>query len=448
MGRRTGQVIGALVTLAVVAILFIWAVMPASIWMWEHRPGQSSEQVADNGTNSDNTDTSSDTADSGTTQTESETTFDVGRFCTGDVDVVESVNQGKCVASAAPAPEEQVATFNFKDCTGVIDAEKSLAVGQCVQAEIPFNVASCNEPFDVQASIAADTCVQAETTEQDDPGASGSSDDGDTDNGERTDEGTGNEGGLNGPSDNASADFVTQKCAWLRDNFPQTTEEIQELGARLAGVHESRIRTHGPYRCSSSTNESVFDGFVVLGPNEAHPGMVTMTVAEHGRIDSYDPICGAKYSVPPTEIRGELPNPCDDTWSAYSGKVTALSMTYYPFDDHNPPNQGGTSSSETTDTNQSPAAAAPVVSCMLASDYAGQMKWPLVEPQVESVTKYGGAQVVVTSDAILPQGWEAIVGDLKLKGGDLLTAGTIDDPLTYSIYPPPGECRVQLGVEG
>jgi hypothetical protein len=85
---------------------------------------------------------------------------------------------------------------------------------------------------------------------------------------------------------------------------------------------------------------------------------------------------------------------------------------------------------------------------MLASDYAGQMKWPLVEPQVESVTKYGGAQVVVTSDAILPQGWEAIVGDLKLKGGDLLTAGTIDDPLTYSIYPPPGECRVQLGVEG
>ena len=233
----------------------------------------------------------------------------------------------------------------------------------------------------------------------------------------------------------AGADWASNKCAWLRTNFPQDTKTIQSLGAKSAGVDSKRIRPTR-FRCNATTNDGVFDGYVVMGPNEGFLGTFTVSVPDHGRVDSYATSCGARYTVDPRPIAVGSPNKCDDTWAIDSGSVTALSATVYAFNDENPP-IGGSSAQpggkSTTDNGQG--------QCMLGKDLASQRGWTLVQPQPSSVTQYGGAQVEVKTQDTVPQGWEATTNGPALHGGDLLTPGF------YSVYPPHGACRVSLGVQ-
>lgn len=231
-------------------------------------------------------------------------------------------------------------------------------------------------------------------------------------------------------------EFARAKCRWLRENFPQTTAGVQELGAKLAGVEKRRITTH-EYRCSRTTAEAVFDGFVVLGPKEGFDGNVTLTVPKHGAIDGSDPSCGYTYTGEHSLV-GDLPELCDDTHRATSGTVTGPRLTYYPYYDEDPPGPDdkfdpGISASVPTEQSVS----AVTGECISGAEMARKMGWILLDPQPESVTKYGGAQVEVTKEATLPQGWEAKSNGPDLQGGDLLTPGF------YSIYPPRTKtCRV------
>lgn len=224
------------------------------------------------------------------------------------------------------------------------------------------------------------------------------------------------------------------KCSWLRANFPQTTSEVQALGAKMANVQTQRIRPTR-YRCSTTTNIGVFDGYIIQGPNEGFQGAVTVKVPDHGRVDAYDPTCGAKYTGTPRLIAGGSPNKCDDTWAVDNGSVTALSMTVYPFNDENPP----IGSNAVAQPGATPGSGQG--QCVLGKDLAAQRGWILVQPQPTSVTQFGGAQVEVKAESNVPPGWEATTAGPTLHGGDLITPGF------YSVYPPHGACRQQLGVQ-
>lgn len=272
-----------------------------------------------------------------------------------------------------------------------------------------------------------------------------------------------------------------QKCDWLKANFPQSTQTVQEFGAKATtpNVEPKRIRASS-YPCDAAGN-GVFDGFIVLGPNEGFGGEVTMTVTPGGAIDAYDVKCGARYSATPRKVAGGKPNPCDDTWRADSGTVTGQSMTYWPWNDEHPPlgltAQGapgpagaapGQVPAATGTATASPATSpTPTVSptatiadagkgvaapgqtpdkavCKLGKDLATEKKWTLLPNQDASVTKYGGAQVRLDKADTLPLGWEA------LTSGPKITADQSDRtmvPGPYSVYPPnDGTCRQQLGV--
>lgn len=226
-----------------------------------------------------------------------------------------------------------------------------------------------------------------------------------------------------------------QKCAWLQSNFPQDTAGVQKLGARLAGVQPERVRTH-LYPCSGT--QTAFDGFVVLGPNEGYSGSFTLQVPTNGAVDSYP---GAAFTGSNRQIGVE-------TVRAFDGSVTAVTASYWPWLDENPPAGGGQALVPQEAPAQAPAqvaqtkAAAPAVpkaasgNCMLASVLAAQRGWKVIDNPT-SVTKYGGSVVELPPGASLPSGWEfsGSPGAKPANGG------------VFSIYPPnDGVCRARLGV--
>lgn len=204
------------------------------------------------------------------------------------------------------------------------------------------------------------------------------------------------------------------KCTWLKANFPQTTEGVQALGAQLAGVQTSRIRTH-LYPCNST--ETAFDGFIVLGPNEGYSGSITMQVPTNGAIDSY---VGANFSGRNTQI-GE------DTIRAFDGTVTGVSMTYWPWLDEDP-TVGSVTTSVTVTAGD----------CIDPTVLATQMGW---RNDGWADQKYGGLRVELTSNGQLPPMWEAQASGRSIKETDPNREMVIG---FWTIYPP-YSCREALG---
>ena len=236
-------------------------------------------------------------------------------------------------------------------------------------------------------------------------------------------------GTTTGSSGSGAAWTREAKCEWLRANFPQTTDAVQNLGARLASVPKARIATH-LYPCDQTN--TVFDGFIVLGPNEGYSGEFTLEVPTNGAVDAYP---GAKFSGANHQIGAE-------TIRGTDGKVTAVRATYWPFNDDNPPKSAttGATTAATAVATTAPATGG----CKLGSALAAEMGWRLEPNQPADVTKYGGAQVTLDSSSTLPSGWEALTSGQKIAGGDsdrMMLKGT------WSVYPPnDGKCRQQLGV--
>ena len=206
------------------------------------------------------------------------------------------------------------------------------------------------------------------------------------------------------------------KCEWLRANFPQTTEGIQALGAKLAGVEKERVRTH-VYRCTPTT--TVFDGMIFSGPDQGFNGSFTISVPVNGAVDSY---AEATYTG-----RHELLGAATDTTRAFDGKVTAVTATYWPWLDENPPVTGGISASQ-------PIANA---TCTDPKVLAAQHGWT----STGSPDKYGGLVVTLASSDVLPVDWEAIGPAGSIMEFD--TNRTMS-AVTYTVYPP-FSCREQLG---
>lgn len=243
-----------------------------------------------------------------------------------------------------------------------------------------------------------------------------------------------------------------QKCEWLRMNFPQTTAQVQALGAKLANVPTERIATH-IYHCDSET--SVFDGFIVLGPNEGFSGAVTLTVPQNGAIDSYPVECGARYSEIPTLIN-RMPQNCDNTMRAINGTVTAQRMTYWPWNDdveHTVssvvPAAAETPVAAPTVAAPAPTVAAPAptaaptepaIECVHPTEIAAKIGAKDVEWADE---KYGGRRIEVTKAVELPLGWAGTASGRNIEEND--TNRTLV-PGFWSVYPPRA-CRAQWGYE-
>lgn len=205
------------------------------------------------------------------------------------------------------------------------------------------------------------------------------------------------------------------KCDWLRANFPQTTEAIQALGAQLAAVDPSRIATH-VFRCTPET--TVFDGFIVLGPNEGHTGLFNLDVPVGGAVDTYASATCSGQS--------QLLGSATDTVRCLSGTVTAERATYWPWLDENPPVSGGVTSSQSV-----------AGTCIDPTALAAQQGWTYTG----SPDTYGGLVVTLASSATLPHDWESVGPAGSIKEFDVnreMSAGT------HTIYPP-YSCRVALG---
>lgn len=216
-----------------------------------------------------------------------------------------------------------------------------------------------------------------------------------------------------------------QKCDWLRANFPQTTADVQALGAKLANVQTARIRTHA-FPCDLKT--TVFDGFIVLGPNEGYHGAVTMTVPKNGAIDSYHgaTFSGTNMEISPPEPRGT------DTVRGFDGTVTGVSMTFWPWLDENPPS-GQTAAPAPQGSNE-PAS----VSCIQPTKLASDNGWA---DKGWADQKYGGLRVELTKAGSLPAKWEAQASGRRINEDDQareMVAGF------WTVYPPHA-CRTELG---
>lgn len=238
----------------------------------------------------------------------------------------------------------------------------------------------------------------------------------------------------------AGAPVRINKCDWLVRNFPQgnpigTPGQVQQLGARMANVQQERIRTH-IFLCPSGT---VYDGYIVLGPNEGYGGNVTMSVPMPGTaIDSH---ATATFT-------GRTQKLGVDTIRAFDGQVTGLSMTFWPWLDEAPPVSdttlfGGpfTSSPGGTTPSQPAPVTTPVAStsqCMQPDQLASQNGWQNLG---FADKKFGGLRVQLSSSGTLPASWEALTGGKSIKETDperSMTSGV------WTIYPP-FSCRDALG---
>ncbi len=214
---------------------------------------------------------------------------------------------------------------------------------------------------------------------------------------------------------------VNDKCSWMRINFPQTTEEVQALGAKLASVDPKRVRTH-VFRCTPT--QTVFDGMTILGPNEGWNGEFTLQVPANGAVDSYQ---AAKYTG-----KTELLGPETDTMRAYDGSVTAVTATYWPWLDENPPLVAA-------DVSTKPAEpVTKTTGCIDPKDLAKDNVWTYSG----TPDKYGGLQVTLTSVGTLSDSWMAN-GEGGIHIGDSDTIRTMRTGV-WTIYPP-FSCREELG---
>lgn len=251
-----------------------------------------------------------------------------------------------------------------------------------------------------------------------------------------------------------------QKCTWLRENLPQNTTDLQAFAVKYANSASVDVERIAPtiYVCNSD-GDSVFDGFIILGPRDGHhEGEFTITVPPHGAINSYAEACGAKYSEEPTVV-AKLPEACDWTYMATGGTVTAVRASVYAWNDFNAPigqtesiktmvgasnsssdnNAGGSSNAATTtdDTCMS------VTNLAASSGYQGKFEILEDVQQPEDVTKYGGRVIHVIADGVtVPNGWEAIGPD----GVHITSGGKLANGVYVSLYPPAGSCRDSLEV--
>lgn len=242
-----------------------------------------------------------------------------------------------------------------------------------------------------------------------------------------------------------------QKCEWLKANFPQSTAGVQAYGVALVKAHgidipAARVRTH-IYHCT--TTEAVFDGLIILGPNEGFSGAVKVTVPENGAVDGYDPACGAVYSTTPVLIN-RLPNRCDSTWRVVSGTAQGLSLTVWAFNDGNSLDDGNVIPAEAaTPEVQATVAATTTVedatmACIDPVDLAVQKGWMKAGDKPDwADQKYGGLRVEINTADTLPDGWEAQTSGLKISQN---SEDRTMVPDFWSIYPP-FSCRAELGYE-
>jgi hypothetical protein len=220
---------------------------------------------------------------------------------------------------------------------------------------------------------------------------------------------------------------VVGKCDWLRANFPQTTEGVQALGAQLAGIDDiQRVATHG-YRCEPGS--MVFDGFIVLGPSEGWGEPFSLDVPSGGVVDIHT---GATCSGNSALIGAET-----DTWRCYSGTVTAVRATYWPWHDQDPPVSGGVSVQPAAQVASMESAVGDA--CVDSVTLATERGWSITG----TANTYGGIVVVVDEDENLPVDWMADgPGDLSI--GELDVNRTLKAGTTYTVYPP-YSCRDGLG---
>ena len=156
-----------------------------------------------------------------------------------------------------------------------------------------------------------------------------------------------------------------------------------------------------------------------------------MSVPSGGVLDAYDPECGAVYSETPVEIGGGHSNPCDDSWRATSGTVTAESITYWPWWDQAPshmgtvPEEGGSGGE--------------AVLCIKTPRMANRLG---AEPQGD-VDEWGGLAVNFANPADLPMGWMA-----QFEGGSVDEFGNERTvPPGFATLYPPYTCREELGYK-
>ncbi len=153
----------------------------------------------------------------------------------------------------------------------------------------------------------------------------------------------------------------------------------------------------------------------MLGPNEGYSGEFTLSVPEGGAIDSY---ADATYTG-----RHEVLGSATDTVRAYDGKVTAVTATYWPWLDENPPVDSSSSLPE---------------GCMTTASLAEELGWDVYDGKVD---KYGGLVIEVTSPSKLPDGWVAVTEGKKIDEFDSYRGMKVG---FWTVYPP-YSCRKALG---
>lgn len=204
------------------------------------------------------------------------------------------------------------------------------------------------------------------------------------------------------------------KCQWLRANFPQTAAGVQDYLAKLANVPVQRVASH-LYPCSPT--ETAYDGAIVLGPSEGFWNTVfSVNVPNGGAVDTY----------PGATCTGSSRRIGTETIRCVSGTVTALRVTYWPWNDDAPPIS--VTSTVTTAT----------TACENPQALATRMGWKVIE---WADAKYGGLRVELTTGGQLASLWEAISSGKTIKETDTdrsMPAGV------YTIYPP-FACREELG---
>lgn len=224
---------------------------------------------------------------------------------------------------------------------------------------------------------------------------------------------------------------TSNKCEWLRNNFPQTDTGVQQYVVSLTGdtIPQRRVTIH-KFQCGDGSE--VYDGGIVNGPAEGWSESFSISVPYRGSVvDSYP---GATFS-------GEHFALSSATERATSGMVTAVRATFWPWWDERPPLGQSIAPFVAPTQPTSAAAVVPTTApaCIDPEQLATQMGWTNLGWADKT---YGGLRVQINQTSSLPVGWMAQGQDLNIGEYDanrVLPAGKV-----VTIYPPYG-CREQLG---